>query len=561
MILPLVFWLWMDAAVAQEWEIEAERAQWKDEVWHLENLHLQVGGAWHLHAAVGEGDPAEELHLVEVSLSPCVLDHRLFSLEAAEVWLHEDVARWRGAWFVVADQALVPLPRGRAALEGARFRPGLPQVGWEEGLPRGVWPVEVRLADDTALQLAAGWWEEPLFRAGWSQEGGGIAATGTLGEAPGAGATGSISWTEETVRVGAAGLWASERGWLERHGESILDRRRPFAEQRVVLGWRDFQATSVSWQPLPGPTSWRPGLSFARPVTVIGPLQGGAMAGVDGDGFGWRTEGGVTLGASDSIGALEVEARSRALGHGWSEGGHAAMDVGGWGEARLPLWGQHGAWRHEFLFGWWGGGLERVAEAGVPRDARDFVSPGGGASGWETGPVLESQWFGPVGVRGRLLLPLQEEARFDLRLRGPGFQGGAWGTGAWTEAGAWVFLGAGVGGVESEVFWSESWVGRLSAHARLPLGLFPAVQALGVDGKLEESTASLGWSPPCQCVSMGSAVTLAADRDVPEIGLWVRAGPTHSPSPPVDAMHSARNPGGTHAILPPDPGPWPVGLH
>ncbi len=567
MIRLLFVGLWGEAAVAQEWEVEADRAQWKDDAWHLENLHMQVGEVWHLHAAAGEGAPTDGFHLSEASLSPCLLDRRYFSVDAAEVWLHEDVARWRGAWFVVADKPLVPLPRGRAALEGARIRPGLPQVGWEEGLPRGVWPVELRLSDATAVQLAAGWWGEPLLRAGWEQRDvGGVEATGTLGDEPGAGATGSLSWKQEVVRLGVAGQWASDREWLERHGTSILDRQRPFTEQRAVLGWRDFQAYSVSWQPLPGPSSWRPGLSWTRPVFGLGPLQGGALAAVDGDGLGLRGEGGVHLGAYESVGALELEARGDVRGHGFFDGGHSALDAGGSAAARLPFWGQHGSWRHEFLVGWWGGGAERVSETGAPRGPRDAASPG-----WETGPVLESQWFGPVGLRARALFPLQEAPRFDVRVRASGFQGGAWGTGAGTEAGGWVTLGDAAGGLQTEVFWSESLVGRIAAHAGLPLGLVPGVQARVVDRGIEEATASLGWSLPCQCLSLGGAATLAADRDTPEIGLWLRAGPLDSSAPifrpwdsplgTAEAMQAAQPLGGTHAILPPVPGPWPDGMH
>ena len=562
MILLLVVGLWVEAAVAQEWEVEADRAQWMDDAWHLENLHMQVGEVWHLHAAAGEGAQPDGFHLSEVSLSPCLKDRSVFSIDAAEVWLHEDTARWRGAWFVVGDQPLVPLPRGRAALEGARIRPGLPQVGWEEGLPRGVWPVELHLADATALQLAAGWWRGPLLRAGWDQKDvGGIQAFATAGDEPGAGATGNLSWEQETLRLGAAGQWASDRDWLERNGQSILDRQRPFTEQRVVLGWRDFQASSVSWQPLPGPSSWRPGLSWTRPVFALGPLQGGALAGVDGDGFGMRGVGGVFLGAYESVGPVELEARGDVQGHSFFDGGHSALDAGGSALARLPFWGQHGAWRHEFLVGWWGGAAERLSETGTARGFRDDVLSGRATSGWETGPVLESQWFGPVGVRARALFPLQEAPRVDVRLRGPGFHGGAWGTGAGTEGGGWVFLGNAARGLETEIFWSDLLVGRVAAHAGLPLGLVPGVQARVVERGIEEATASLGWSPPCQCLSLGGAATVAADRETTEIGLWLQAGPLRSPLRLSDAMQTARTSGGTDAILPPVPGPWPDRMH
>ena len=124
-----------------------------------------------------------------------------------------------------------------------------------------------------------------------------------------------------------------------------------------------------------------------------------------------------------------------------------------------------------------------------------------------------------------------------------------------------MYLGDAAAGLRGEVFWSETVVGRISAHAGLPLGLVPGVQARVVDRGVEEATASLGWSPPCQCLSLGGAATMAVDRETPEVGLWLRAGPLHSPVRRADAIQAAQPFGDTHAILPTDPGPWPDSLH
>ena len=504
----------------------------------LSGARLDRPGA-HLTAASLEWQ-GERLTFTDGRFTPCGCEVPIWSLEAKRGSV--DPAGWAtvsGAWLRLGERRLLPVPWAAVPV-GRVVHPLPPRVGWtDDGLTLGV-PVWLPLGRRSALAVGPEWRQLRGWRA--------MGEADITGDQGGGVLSGAIGWdTDEGAlrgmagadvgraapglwRLAATGQWTSDADYLSDFGDSLLARSAPWLEQRALAGIGPARAELFVWQDRPD-NGARPSLVVERPVQPLGPARGsayGRLDVVDGDA---RAEPSLRLDHSGDLGPVEVNTGlvGRVIGYGGAVPSSAA-DGAALGTVLLPMWADHGGWRHELLLG--GGGSVAGRGGGVlerlPTDAA--WTP------WSAGPLVESRWW---GAKAGVVL----SAGAPVEASGPGWTGRARGSaGPWSlmlqsdgrlEDEAVSGLSGGRVGYGDEVWdlWIGGWTlraedglyqGRAGGAVGLPgeAGRWrPEVEVIATPEALQEGRVGLGWSSYCDCLTVTGRAALAEDRRWPQLGV------------------------------------------
>ena len=483
--------------------------------------------------------PGDRFTFEDGWFTPCDCEVPIWSLEVERGRVNP--AGWAtvsGAWLRIGERRVLPVPWAAVPV-GRVAHPLPPRVGWtDDGLLLGV-PVWLPLGPRSSLALGPEWRQA----RGWRLMG----AAALAGEQGGGEAAGAVGWdtSEQTARgmlsaavgraapgawrVATTGQWTSDADYLSDFGDSLLARGAPWLEQRALAGIGPARGELFLWQDRPD-TGARPSLVLERAVQPLGPLRGGAYGRLDAVDGAARAEPSMRLDHSGDLGPVEVNTglAGRLIGYGGDTPSSAA-DGAARGTVLLPMWGEHGAWRHELAAG---GGASVARRAGavlerLPMDA--------GWAPWSAGPIVESRWWSSkVGVTLTAGAPWQAD--------GPGWTGRARGS-----AGPWSLMLQSDGLVDEELtalsggrvgygdevweLWLGGWTmrgqealdqGRGGAAVWLPgsRGRWrPEVALIATPEALQEARMGLGWSSSCGCLTVTGKAAIAEDRDWPQLGV------------------------------------------
>jgi hypothetical protein len=514
-----------------------------------EEIDLQAGRV-RLSAASLRWTEEGRLDARAVRLSTCDCERPPWEVQAREVSLDERAAAWRGGLLRLCGLPVLPLPFGRLPL--AERSSGLlpPELGFDrDGLRVGL-PVYLVAGPGADLTLT------PELRTGrgarlrsegrWAVPGGqGLARLDggwdtVLGQARGGGSLKS-GFADGPWRLAGEGSVLSDRSYLSDMGESYESRGLPWAESRLVAGWRGLRLEHDGFQALGSPSDGEAdqvqhllGLAARSPLLGLAPglaLDGGARVDLVGEGpAAWqiepqthlRVEADLNLSGGLSPGPLRIEPRARLMARTWTVDPPSLLAQAGV-DAWLPTWAKLG---RGLLVGEWGLRFAAAAEEG------ELVAPLGEEAEW-------TPWALGPAARGRLVLPggVPLFAGGELLLEDEGLSPRLW---AQARLARWGLHAQ----AERELadlglrFEDESLTGAVGLvwtegllQSRSELRLRRAAWELGYRSHLDLEGAQalshgpvLGWRSPCQCLDLASSLVWSADRQLPtaSFGLELR---------------------------------------
>ncbi len=523
----------------------------------------------------------------ELSLCGCEGDHQPWSVRAWRVRVEPE----RGAVFVggvlrVAGCPLLLIPAGVLPLGPRRSGLLAPRVGWTpDGLELGQ-PVYLTLGSSADWTLEPIWRQERGFRLGnelrWAQQGG----SGELSVVGGWDAEESAlrgmfdiehGYVDRDLRVAASGSWASDMRYRDDFELDFTRRQQSFHELRSTVGLGPvriehdlFQADADELLGVAQPVEQRLlGLVYSRPAMDAGPISPLAWLDLELGGTGYelfepsdltlRAWGGLGLRAGRPVGPLETEAL--ILGQGGlfgfapaprspgaaapAEGGRQAGlegDLRAEARAVLPMWADHGRWRHLLRPGLVvGGGVSAAQDIPTGWSPRVEELPL-----WSVGPTVESRWLSSTAapIHLRLEAPWSDEG-LAPRAQAWWSEGPWWGSlqasGRWQPGdapnGGFAWLEAGRRAEALSV--AAGWVAvqdagdadQISARLawRLPLGADrwePRARARWslADAAFVEQHLGLYFASRCDCLGVELGATWAEDREWPTMGVRLDLG-------------------------------------
>ena len=451
----------------------------------------------------------------------------------------DEVARFTGGWIRVCERPIVPVPLGMVPLAERRTGFLVPDLGYNQDGVIAAAPVFFVLGDSADLTVAPEWRQARGLR--------GI-AEGRYALLPGQGGTASVAlgpdaqtetlrwagswqhgWQPGILRTAVDARLQSDDAYLADYGATFLSRATPFMESRALVAAGPvrldtdlFQTGAETTQRLVGAAAV--GTVPVGPLAVTPHLQMDVFAtGAD----PWdvsaptpRVRSGARLDAGLQRSALRLQLRGDTEGVSW-----AGASPWAWGQlegqARVPLWGDVGPWRHLAEVGVTTllGGSTGAAEVRSP----DEVLP----VPWGVGPVVTSRWLAAGGV------PISATARVPwtpdgwLPLGTLRAQAGQWSSRVQLES---VLQHA-------ELGWGGEGVQLSAAASRgddiLQAGGRAAVRWRSVtvgwrhlqdiEGARMLSTGpELRYVSPCDCLDVTARAAWSVDRAAPDVSLQVR---------------------------------------
>lgn len=450
----------------------------------------------------------------------------------------DDVARFTGGWIRVCERPVLPVPAGIVPLADRRSGLLLPGLAYNQDGVNASQPVFLTLGPSADLTLTPEWRQARGVRG---------LAEGRYALLPGQGGALSAAvghdtsldalrwagswrhgWQPGAVRTAVDARMQSDAAYLTDYGASFLTRATPFMESRALvaagpvrLGTDLFQHDAPTQQQVTG---------LAAVGTVpVGPLAVTPRAQVDIFGTGtdpWsvtdltpRVRSGARVDWGHQWSALRLGFRGTADGYLWA--GEAP-----WGtatatlDARVPLWGDLGRWRHLADVGVVSmvGGVTDAAEIRAPDEALPVS--------WGVGPAATSRWVtaGGVPLSASLMAPWTDEGWLPLGLLRA--QSGPWGGRlqlepqlqhgefSWSNAGnslsAAVSRGEDIlqvgGGAAAR--WKTVTVGWRHLHDL-------------VDAEMLSTGPELRYVSPCDCLDVSARASWSVDRLAPDISIQV----------------------------------------
>lgn len=502
-------------------------------------------GRLRLSAASLRWRASGELDARGVRLSTCTCEQPPWEVQAREVSLNERAAAWRGGVLRLCGLPVLPLPPGRFALEDRASGLLPPELGFDrDGLRVGL-PFYLVAGPGADLTLT------PELRTGrgarlrsegrWAVPGGqGIARLDggwdtVLGQARGGGSLNS-GFAVGPWRLAGEGSVVSDRSYLSDMGESYESRGLPWAESRLVAGWRGLRLEHDSYQALGAPTEGEPsqvqhllGFVARSPARSLIPglaLDGGARVDLLGEGAAaWqiepdtflRAEADLRLAGGWSPGPLRVEPRARLAARTWTLDPPSLLAQAGV-DAWLPTWARLGS---GLLVGEWGLRFAAAAEEGT------LVAPVGEEPAW-------TPWSVGPAARGRLVLPggVPLFGGGELLLQEDGLAPRLWGQARLEAWGLFAMAEPGVQDLalryEDDALTSAVSLVRTEGllQSRSELRLRRAAWETGYRAQLDIEGAQvlshgpvLGWSSPCECLELASSLLWSVDRQWPAASL------------------------------------------
>ncbi len=565
-------------AVLQGGTLEAERfevaldgsgAVLEDGLWRHPDGQLAFGRLEILEDGTVRMDGAE------LSLCACEGDRQLWSVQARRV----RVERERSAVFVggllrIGGCPVLPIPAGifplgerRSGLLAPRFS------STPDGVEIGQ-PVYLTLGRSADLTLEPTWRQERGFRLGselrWVQpRSGGGELDAAVGWDAVTGSTRGVvdveqGYVDRAFRSAVSGSAVSDLDYRSDYELDFTRRQQGFHELRGLVGLGPVRLEHGSFQAEESMPQRLMGLVISRPARDAGPLSPEAWFDLELGGRGdsalrttdpWlRAISGIGLNAARPVGPVEAELRLLGQGGVYVPAGDpllvgmtpdgALLEGGASVELRaaLPLWADHGRFRHILRPGLVAGSGVSGAQEGL----EGWATPLESTPLWWVGPGVQSRWIGRAGVpvHAQAALPWSDEglapsatARWS---EGPWWgqlQGSArWQPGdapsdafAWLEAGRRtevLTVAAGVVAIQeasaadqlsARLAWQLPWgADRWEPRARARWSLD--------DAAFVEQHLGLYFASRCRCLGIEAGASWAEDRDLPTFGMRVDLG-------------------------------------
>ncbi len=532
-------------------------------------------------------DGTVRLDGAELSLCGCGGGAPPWSVQAWRVRVEpERSAVFVGGVLRVAGCPVLPIPVGVLPLGERRSGLLAPRVGWTpDGLELGQ-PLYLTLGSSADWTLEPSWRQHRGFRLGnqlrWAQQGGGGELSLVGGwDAHEEALRGMFDLehghVDRDLRVAASGSWASDADYRADYELDFTRRQQGFHELRSTVGLGPVRIEHDLFQGDQAAPfdrgEWLEqrllGVVFSRPARDAGPLSpvawldlevgAGGYALLESPDQWWAASSGLGLYAGRTLGPLEAEAlvlgqgrmvapiQAVALAEGpGSPGGldEALFEGGLRAEARavLPLWADHGPWRHLLRPG--------LTVGGGVRDAQDAPYPGSRPVEelplWRFGPTLDSRWLSraTAPIHLRLEAPWSDEG-LAPRAQAWWSEGPWWGSlqasGRWqpgdqaAEGFAWLEAGRRAEALSVAVGWvslqQTREANQLSARLawRLPLGADrwePRARARWsiADATFVEQQLGLYFASRCDCLGVELGASWAEDREWPTLGMRLDLG-------------------------------------
>ncbi|MCB9765512.1 MAG: hypothetical protein H6739_37405 [Alphaproteobacteria bacterium] len=507
----------------------------------------------------------EPLYLEAPRLEPCgACGGGIWALTAREAWVEDDALRFTGGRVTLGRVPVFAWPAGRLRLSQRRAGVSLPAIGRGANGLEAALPLWLRVGAGR-LTVAPGWSMNRGFRgrAGVDLEGEGTAVevSGAAGwdraeKAPRGLLEGTATASAGRFEAAASGWWVSDGTYLDDYSGDVLYRGQPWSTHRAALGWGPARLQWTGWQEQAPQTDGVASLLVRDEARALGPVRLTSWARGDAA-VGARSltgEIGASAATLHHLGPVELSAlgEGRAMGPDRGLEGRAELGAG------LPMWADHGRWRHELVLGARAGvgdGLfHQPDRAEVPLTVTDplgvawagllgtFPLNQRGPEGVWLGPAVESRWLGPGG------------ARLELDARVPyGTEGLGWAGGVSLAAGGWSVRGSGVGrngawravglvqrsgdilsataGVRAQEDAVDVYQGVAAADLKLQRsrGVWqPGVDLVARPDAVAAAGASLSLSLACGCVTVGGRIGYAEDREGPQVAVWGSLSPVIS---------------------------------
>jgi hypothetical protein len=395
------------------------------------NASWQGGSSrWQGTAASVSIDPDGRWDASGVLASPCncAPGDAPWSVSAARMRFEPGAPRatFSGGALRAGGLPVLPVPPGTIPLEARAGGVGLPDLAWtpdgvELGLPLRFFPgrtasVEVepiyrqergfRLASQADLPLSAGGFDL-AGAGGWD----------ALDEAIRGAASARGGWSHGEARLATDAVAVSDLAWIRDFQADYLSRQLPFEETRAVAGLGPVRLDHDAFQASGAVEQRILGATIALPATGVGRSFGWAQAdaawggegsnALDVDAPGLAFEGEQGVGLEGHPGPLDLRGRAwlgedLLLDPASSRSGRSALAVAAT-EIRgtLPLWAEHGGFRHLLDLGVFAGAagsfLDRGSEGSVDLAVPLRIAAGEGSLLW-AGPSVSSLWLDEKGT-------------------------------------------------------------------------------------------------------------------------------------------------------------------
>ncbi len=521
-----------------------------------QRLYLQSGGEWKLHG-------------LEATACSCPGECQPWSIAARRAWVRPGQGlRFTGGLLRVAGLPVLPLPVGYMALASRKSGLLLPLLEWTpDGYQFGVpfYLVMGPSADATLTPTYRGTRGPRLlseFRYALAEgEGGELDAEGgyDMSQERWRGAMSwQHGWAPGRLRSAADLVLVSDADYPDDIWDDYLARQLPFHEARLLLGSGPFRLEHDSFQDNYDAPQSLLLATFSRPARGVGRLAFRDQLDMGLAGVGKSStaldeswvfgRAGVGSSAILPLGPARLEADLGASGLLLRGLGLQDPQLAARASAdsslriTIPMWADHGAWRHLLQPSLAAGGSLWGNMGQLPDLAPELPE----VPTWWLGPRLESRWLEQAAI------PLHGWAEVLLSPDGllpsisAWYQKNAWsasllGEARWDLSGAYQVPMAAVELRHDDAV-LDAWLRLIHAQQAISQDQFTAglawtlplladrwtpswrVRMDARDGTLLEHALGLSFESRCHCLLVGIDATWAEDRETPGISFRLDAG-------------------------------------